>query len=38
MLQQLIGLGIQEGEYLTRYDLYFNFEKIFYEGEVQYPS
>lgn len=33
---QLIGFAIQGGEYISRYDLYFNFEKIFHEGEVMY--
>jgi hypothetical protein len=36
MLHQLIGFAIQSGEYISRYDLYFNFEKIFHEGEVMY--
>jgi hypothetical protein len=34
MIHQLLGLAIQYGDYFSRYDLYFNFEKIFYEGEV----
>jgi hypothetical protein len=35
MLQQIIGLGIEYSGYFPRYDLYFNFDKIFYEGEVK---
>jgi hypothetical protein len=34
MIHQLIGFGIEYGEYFSRYDLYFNFDKIFYEGQV----
>ena len=33
---QLLGLGLLSLEYLTRYDLYFNFNRIIYEGEVKY--
>jgi len=36
MMHQLIGLAIQGGDIISRYDLYFNFEKIFHEGEVMY--
>jgi hypothetical protein len=36
MTHQLIGLAIQSADYISRYDLYFNFEKIFHEGEVMY--
>ena len=36
MLHQLVGLGIQYGDYFSRYDLYFDAGKIFAEGEVRY--
>jgi hypothetical protein len=36
MIHQLIGFAILSGDYISRYDLYFNFEKIFHEGEVMY--
>lgn len=38
MIQQLIGLFLQEGNFINQYDIYFNFDKIVYEGQVKYPS
>lgn len=34
MIHQLIGLAMEYTGYFSRYDLYFNFDKIFYEGQV----
>jgi len=34
MLHQFAGLAIYTLGYAERYDLYFNFEKILYEGQV----
>lgn len=36
MSHQLVGLVIGSLDYFSRYDLYFNLEKIIYEGEVGY--
>ena len=34
MILQLIGFGINTMGYADRYDLYFNFDKIVYEGQI----
>jgi hypothetical protein len=34
MVHQLVGLVVEQIGYFSRYDFYFNFDKIFYEGEV----
>lgn len=34
MLLQLVGLGLHSLGYADRYDLYFNFDKIVFEGQV----
>lgn len=34
MMQQLIGLAIHSMGYAERYDLYFNLDKIVFEGQV----
>lgn len=38
LLLQLIGLLMLSMELADRYDFYFNFEKIIYEGQVRYFS
>lgn len=35
LLVQIMGLGLVSLKYLDRYEMYFNLEKIIYEGEVQ---
>jgi len=32
LLHQIIGLGVQQIDSLSRFEIYFNFEKIFLQG------